>query len=375
MRPPLVLVLVLVLVLDAGCSSSSGSAIPPSSSSTATAVAPTEATIAAAYAPDFYQDIASRHAGRADVPLRFDWDGTAATSDSWESLDAAAASPAAAAAMDWGAYIYYAVIETDTHWFVSYWVFHPQDWDNALGGCFGSDCHENDLEAVLVVVERDAADPASLGHLLLFETEAHGNFYQYASDPRVAPGGETIDGPVTPGASGRRPRVYVESKGHGIFAADAPITFGVYLGEPGRDFLGGDGFVFRFTGQAEDAFDPALGRDPSDPARRAVGYALLPLETTLWTWRGGPYAGAGPLDDVRPSWIGTRFSLGGPIGFRLDGDTHATDAVPAPWGQDDADDGPVASGDWFFDPAWAISRHLSVAGPFSLSYTRNAFLR
>ncbi len=358
-----------------------GSSGPSPSPSPATGP-PALVDVARTYAPAFYQDLASRHGGRADLPLRIDFDGTLATADSWESLDAAAAAAAAGGAgsgVDWGAYVYWAAVETDTHWFVSYWLYHPQDWNNAyFGGCGpGSDCHENDLEGVLVVVERDLADAASPGRLLLMETIAHDQFFQYVSDPRVGPGTETIDGPVLPVAGARGPRVYVEAKGHGIVAGDAGLTAGAYLGEPGKDFPGGDGVVLRYRGRAEDAFDPALGIDPRDPsagdARRTVGYDLLAIETHLWPHRSGPFGPGSPLD-APGRFAGARFALPDPLGLVFDGDTHSPDRARPPWAQDDPDDGAVRRGDWFFDPAFAVSQHLTIAAPFSLVYTRNAYL-
>ena len=193
--------------------------------------------LAAHWAPVIRQDTDDTNY-RAEYITRFDYDGNFRGNDNWDHLD------------DYplNAYLYYSVVETPTHYFIMYGDFHPRDWEDV---CFLWLCHENDMEGLQLCIEKDGS---TYGALLTMETEAHGQIYQYASDPRVGGGHESIDGPIR--TESHRPVAMVEAKGHGVYGWD------------GDGFPGGDGVVYRYTGYAEQ---PSSGSDPD------VGYALLSL--------------------------------------------------------------------------------------------------
>src|SRR5262249_42503077 len=130
-------------------------------------------------------------------------------------------------------HVYYAVFETRTHFLIHYATFHPRDYKGGergaslsevirlgvkLGGQYDPTgrsneavmAHENDLEGLLAVAEKNGDDPAK-ARLVLVETLAHNNYLKYT------PQGSGLSGdPIL--VEGARPHLFVEPKGHGIEA-------------------------------------------------------------------------------------------------------------------------------------------------------------
>ncbi|MBN2053669.1 hypothetical protein JW905_02025, partial [bacterium] len=298
----------------------------------ATCGAVTNYQLAAHWAPVWRQDTDDTNY-RADYITSFNYDGDWVGNNNWDHLDSYLLN----------AHIYYSIIETGTHWFIMYADFHPRDWENI---CAILICHENDMEGVLVVIEKTGS---TYGQFLLMETEAHNQLYQYSSDSRVGDGHENIDGGVY--FEGDHPVVFVECRGHGVFRWD------------GSDFPGGDGVIYRYTGAAEQ---PSSGND------RDVGYELLDMVSDLWTRRYN--IGNGSTYGSSFTFEGARYSIAGNIGGAFDGDDYSDDSAKPPWNWDDPDDGTVYSGDILIDCAYTIDYHLDVPAPFSLAYTYNPYL-
>ena len=300
--------------------------------------------LAELYAPVWYQDTASRY--RADFITSYDYDGDRIGNNNWEGIDGHGLL----------AHTYYSVIETETHYFIHYFIFWPQDWFSIDSD---TTSHENDMEGAMVVVAKEGA---ASGEVLLVETSAENHFYQWSSHPDVSEGEEDIDGGVLV-EEGSHPRIFAAAMSHHVLLDDTGIIFGVYVGQSGEDFPGGDGVVYRYTGTAEQ---------PSDANDRDVGYSLVSIYDDLWPDRLGPY-GTGNLLDCPLQYTGTRFSLPNYLGNCFDGDTFEIDAGATPWGLDDPDDD-LNKGDWLMDPAETVDVHLDVRGDFSLDYVYNPFL-
>lgn len=332
---------------------------------------PSDVELAAHYAPTFYHDVNSRFPrSLGDLPLRFDYDRDWLGSNNWENLHRVITwqrrgliAPGAANPLgyDLGAYAYFAVVESSRHWFITYAVFHPQDWSDAFFQKRGSQ-HENDMEGAVLTVEKDGS---RFGKLLTLQTQAHGHFFLYTAAAGITPRVRSA-GRGTLLFDGARPRVYIECEGHGMAAGREQRNIrygrvllipkrmtGIFLGPggPSRDFAAGDGLVFSEGGKAEYAWDPALARDAKDPERRTVGYRLLPL-SELWDRRGEPET------MMRfATFRGSRFSGSTAIGFAFN-DGRRGDANP-PWGWVGEE---LRAGDLFFDPAWSVSRHFDFSG-------------
>jgi hypothetical protein len=260
------------------------------------------------WAPTYVQEVAPDDAG-ADRPTRVDFDGDWDTTNNWDNQarHGTALPPAA----------YGAAILTATHAYLTYTLYYPRDWRREH--CVPLLCHDNDLETVVVVVERDAG----MGTLAEVRIKAHLAF-------STTPAAEIATTPEG------RPLLAVEPEGHGIATCrtDDPRCTPV----PGT-------LVY------------AYGREASPPPERAEGqtvqYELLSLRDTLWARRSisnQQLWGEGALDYANPR----DGRLGGLMGTVMAGRRYAGCANP-PWAHADASGVP---GSWFLDPAGARQRYV-----------------
>ena len=148
------------------------------------AEAPFRAALALRYAPIDQQDVHTHgeHAlgGAADYITSFDFDGDYDASNNWDH--------AGDARFPLAAHAYYSVVETTSHWFITYQFLHPRDWSST----FFETEHENDSEGMLLAVARDGS---RFGALRAAVTVVHADFYSYV--PAGSPygsGQEDVDG-------------------------------------------------------------------------------------------------------------------------------------------------------------------------------------
>ncbi|MGH9968727.1 MAG: hypothetical protein ACREBG_12985 [Pyrinomonadaceae bacterium] len=336
--------------------------------------------IAAEFAPIFYQALGDKP--RSDYITNFDFDGDWRGDNNWDHAEDKK--------FPLKAYVYYSVVETATHFFIHYAVFHPRDYKGgSRKGAILSDliregakrggkydptglaeetalAHENDLEGCLVVVEKNGKDPEQ-GHTAYVETLHHNVFSRYAP-------GETSNegsGPVI--LEGERPLLYIEPKGHGIEALDAD-----------RQKIGNKQYlIYKFAGRAED---PTKARDET------VGYELTPIQTTLWARAQilkkaketstalNPTFGAVETYDsivielVQPAGrvVERKYDLG-ILGSAFLGKVGGQNMARPPWAWFDRNDREVPAGQWFFDPAKTIKRGFKLKDSFSTAYVRVPF--
>ena len=298
------------------------------------------------WAPIVYQDVDDSEP-TADYLTAVDYDGDWDAANNWEDL----VEPGS----DLRAFVYYWAVETETHWFLGYAFFHPRDWNGTCSVPIWPDsCHENDIEGVLLTIQKNNS---LYGQFLLMNSVAHVNFYSYknydeAPSLEVSNDNEDIDGDVQ--FEGNGPLIYIEAQGHGIYGAER------WEQSPG--FPGGDGIVYRFTGEAEQ---PQSGND------REVGYDLIEMdnpERGLWSRRfdsGLFFSFAKFQGDVPESAVDTSAEGSGediePLSWQ-------TNAANAPWGWDDFNDGPVYQPDFFMDPAYLVDYYHGSLGEFSHTY-------
>ncbi|RCG27848.1 hypothetical protein DQ384_25310 [Sphaerisporangium album] len=279
-----------------------------------------DADLAYRWAPVHYQDSASSKY-TADYLAPVDYDGDWNTRNNWDNLDANVSRLVGT--------VYYSVVETDTHWFITYGFFHPRDW-KTLGP------HENDMEGLLLTVRKDGSQ---YGALQAMVTLSHDNFYSYTPPGSPFTGGrENIDGTlIMQNWDGQpHPTGFQEAKGHG------------YKAWNGGGFPGGDGIVY-YPSRGD-------GEVPSGGDDRSVAYRLVDIFGAggLWDRRFDPQPYA--------SW-GT-----------FAGDNGRANAAHAPWAWDDMDDGSdLQPGVLATDPAYLISQYFANRGTYSLTYTRNTY--
>ena len=117
---------------------------------------------------------------KADFLSRFDYDGDWKGSNNWDDLETGSSQ----------AFVHYAVMETETHWFLIFNFFHPRDYSDK---CVAGTCHENDNEGMIMTIAKDGS---AFGHPAVIETLAHNNVYSFASDRRIKDGVHNIDGGI-----------------------------------------------------------------------------------------------------------------------------------------------------------------------------------
>jgi hypothetical protein len=261
--------------------------------------------LAAHWAPVIYQDTDDSDPA-ADFITNFDYDGNWNGLDNWDNYPF----------YPLPAYTYYWVLETATNWFIGYAMFHPQDWQEI---CLPFACHENDMEGVLLTVQRDGSE---FGQFLLMSTLAHDIVYTYSDFDMFPSAGATgfFDGDVQ--FAGSHPLVYIEAKGHGISGAERWEDFG---------FPGGDGVTYVYGNAAEE---------PLSGSQSNVSYDLRDTQE-LWSRRCDPE---------------TFLDFG-----VFAGDDWTIGAARAPWGW----------GGWgytapvfFLDPALGVGDSFGGLGPF-----------
>lgn len=168
------------------------------------------ASLALRYAPIHHQDVHRRGShglgGAADYITSVDFDADDDASNNWDN----AGDPRFPLA----AHAYYSVVETTSHWFVTYQFFHPRDWSST----FFETEHENDSEGVLFAIARDGS---RFGALRAAVTVVHSNFFSYVpTTSRWSSGRETVDGKLTlhPYAGELHPVTASQAETHAIKA-------------------------------------------------------------------------------------------------------------------------------------------------------------
>lgn len=321
--------------------------------------------IASLFAPVFYQALGNEP--RYDYITNFDFDGDWVGDNNWDN--------AAKTKHPLSAWVYYAVRETSTHYYLQYAAFHPRDYKGGTGkgSMIGkllrigmkpaasidptgraqevAFAHENDLEGCLIVVEKKGTDPRS-GVVRYVETLAHNNFLKYL------PQGETREGFGNFSLQGRRVKLFVEARGHGI-EAYGPTEL------QNKEKIR----LYTFTGLAET---------PDEDDTKIVGYNLAPIATTLWpeAIRGvtSTYAETEDYGMFLLAQLGSDGQIKekplrvGRIGSAFRGKVGGENLARPPWGWFDGKDKGQPLGEWFFDPARTIRRHFELPETFPVAY-------
>jgi hypothetical protein len=295
------------------------------------------AELALRWAPIHYQDVdaTGSHAlgGKADYLTRVNFDGDWNGRNNWDRAAQSDASFSAAA--------YYSVAETGTHWYLTYFFFHPRDW---VDHPFFETEHENDGEGVLLSVQKDGS---AYGVLRAAVTVAHASFYSYTpAGSSWTSGRETVDGTLqlqsSPHDDFQHPVTAQETQGHGLKAYP-------------QYSINGDGVVY---------YPATQGEAPGGTNDRDVKYELIDIFASggLWAQRDNTdlYANLGTFagDTSGGCGVGT-YSCG-------------TNSANAPWGWDDGDDAP-ARGEIATDPAKLSAEYFTVPGEPARSYSYNPY--
>jgi hypothetical protein len=265
--------------------------------------------------------------------------------------------------------VYYSVVETTTHYFLLYAIYHVMDWWKRLKPENLYDLirdrvdeHAHDLEGVLMVV-RKQPDPTIDGLI----TVAHQDFYFYSRPRRPTTEGEdrlaevkdglavvrfteTVDGNIWLDHDTGRIKLYVQAKGHGMYGDH-------------RYWGGGDRTWYYIP--AEERGNPALLNSDPPESTRIMRYHLVDLFSPGGIWEHRFHNRTFSQKD------------GGQWGFvcrkRIIAGGLLASAAHPPWSWNDRDDrspmGEIAT-----DPAQFILRYAQGWGPVSTCYTRNRYV-
>jgi hypothetical protein len=330
--------------------------------------------IAAQFAPVLYQGLGNHP--RADYITNFDFDGDWKGDNNWNNLDNRS--------YPLRAYIYYAVSETPTHFFVHYVFFHPRDYKGDLAQSqllemiiaeglkqAGRDptgglaeevalSHENDLEGCLVVAEKRGHDPAR-AEVKYVETMAHNNYFKYCPDEGRAGICEEIK------MKDQRPLIFIEPKGHG------PSRYSGSRQQLKNSINGV--MIYSFTGRPED---------PDRVEEKSTGYDLISIYDTFWMRaRQGKNETYGEAFNYQTRAF-LKYQLNAPakkieknlgsLGSAFRGDVGFKNKARPPWAWYDDSERERPRGEWFFDPASVIARHFNLGQGFLKAYVYNPYL-
>lgn len=370
--------------------------------------------IAGRFAPIFHQGIVGD--GRFDYPANFDFDGDWVGVNNWEH--------AADKKYPLKGYVYYAVSETPTHYYIHYAVFHPRDTKGgettgavlSKGVRAGATAaqrvkrtgvaddlvlaHENDFEGCLVVAEKQGPmlDKAVA---VIVETLAHNHYLKYEREPASNSAFARFQ------RDGEHPILYIEPKGHGIEALDEDserpaASRAVDSGAKGAVKKGIGSLlkglnkvkkvvtleppetvrVYRYTGKAEDP--EAAGASVVAGQWPTTGYDLEPIYDTFWKHAQGDANDTfGEAEDygTRTIMVATPASdvstpiqaTLGRLGSALRGAAGAINMARPPWGWFDMGERDRLLGEWFFDPANTVRRHVKALKTSSSAYLHQPF--
>ncbi|MCI0666304.1 MAG: PKD domain-containing protein, partial [Acidobacteria bacterium] len=373
--------------------------------------------LAGYHAPILYQDTETRGESqdegnresvdqpiqrRGDFITRFDFDGDWNSLNNWANL--AKRSPADLRADSMArAYLYFSVVETETHYLINYCAFHAQDREPR---CNDVECHENDLEGGVHLVKK-GPENGGMGTLWLMMYLAHDNWFTYLTPAGRAAGiklggkpphetpekahhynsdfiydvvwrGVDDNGKLSTAEEPRmyptklRPVIWSEPWGHGMYGwpgDDSKSPYDRYRKPeyPWKNgFINGDGVIY-FPGTA--ARVPDYRKDVD-----IVPYLLVDIfePNGLWDRReqiDWKMDGCGGNQNGSPNCTWGYYGT-----FR--GDRWGTDKANAPWRWDHSDDR-LPPGMQAYDPLRLIEEfnNLSAVPADQLSrvYTHNLF--
>ena len=291
---------------------------------------------------------------KADIPTRFDFDGDWQGDNNWDNADEGTSQ----------AYIYYAAMETETHWFLHYNAFHPRDYSDK---CVAGSCHENDNEGLILTVRKDGSQ---FGKLELMETLAHNNVYSFSNERGIGRNIHNIDGGID-FYEGSHPVVFIESGGHGIHGAQGSHSGYRFNGDT---FAAGTGMTLVYKASADR---------PRHANDRQVGYELLSIHDHWWT--KACQAESGWQDRTFDEYMTYQPTGGRPttpcrmIGTTFYGRKESSNKAKPFWGWHDVATNKkkvIGVGQWALDPAYSIQQSLRFPSDksISLKYLYNPYL-
>jgi hypothetical protein len=312
--------------------------------------------LARRYAPWVYH-AAHASLGRQDLPCPVDFDGDLSGDNHWDNMPFYELLPT----------LYYAVLETESHWFVSYHLFHARDWTHLDLGLHLT--HEGDGENLQVVVEKASAEVVLLYTQAHYRGQVHGVETFASGSERLRSPLHLVDREGRVGLGQPHAAIYVEQGGHGIYAVAESRDVGM---NQGRLALNRPGWIFRPARPGEEVVEPDLPMEPAE----VLPYRLESTLQKLWPGvRDGTMIGAGRMFDGTVCYEDARVKVDLPRYYQANrfSGPFGPDRGIAPFAMDFAfKEGDLGS--LFFDPARRYLECLSVPQPWSTNYLNDPFV-
>jgi hypothetical protein len=312
--------------------------------------------LARAYGPVIYQQVRQAH---IDTFTSFDFDGDENPANNFNPALPRRPNPA---------HVYYAVVETPTHFFITYMLYYP-----------GTEVRDatyaaHDTLGVQVIVAR-TTDP--LGRLVAWSVMHRERLTRFALENSFYPEDAAITGSVT----ARLPATDIEAQRRvPLFVQDldhAPCLPTRSIGRCAPNTGAGGPFV---SGRSGYVYRPGdLAEIPGDNADDNLTYRLIPFTDDLWVRRNrtdGPDAIFGGLITYSPPLEGETERPGAgarfPTAFNGGTVTRTFGELPFLWAFQE--DPPGTAGHWFVDPIYYAPTMFTFPVPFSREYCLNPWI-
>lgn len=225
---------------------------------------PTKLDLLQHWAPQVYQDTRRDEVGvwpltyqyheAQDLIVKADFDGNWYTGDNWENSDL----PNNGNYPSMIGHAYSSLVETATHYYLSYGYYHTAD-----DAVIEADRHENDYEDVNICIQKDGSQ---FGKFRALVTNQHGDRLKYTSGDLHF--------------NGSHPKVYISSNGDVINGCGINAHgHGIESYKPGEHCTGSDGIIYNVAD---------IGQAPSQTGGGAFShqynYALVDMNE-LWNRR------------------------------------------------------------------------------------------
>lgn len=322
-----------------------------------------QVNLAGFWSPILYQDVGSNP--EEDIPIPVDFDGDWSGLNNWNNIGKYAKGSSLALNPS----TYWSVVESETHYFISYNLFYAtHNPQGSLGD------HENDMEGMMFTIRKPGTakangsivtNPNGELELALMPRHAKLGMYSPASGGGYTPGLSTVyyDGSFTAETNATGTHVLVYSAQNDEKYTESQGDFGHAL-KPynGKGAKGDTGYVYQWGGAGavgvnmnaagQNIWAQKLG-DFDDTKR--MNMSLISLETSLWPLRN---------DFTLDLWS----SYG-----TFKGDDGRANAANAPWGWSFEGYRDLGAGRMLYDPAGFVDALFDDLGEFSHTYLTNPY--
>lgn len=331
--------------------------------------------LAQAHAPIIYQEL--REIGgsldyNTDIPTFVDFDGDMKANNNKTN--------ARRSGTKLKANVYYSTLSTETHYFIHYILYYPTRRQTG-GTTQGTAYFEHDFTGYVTVINRATEEVEFVEGVYVRPDFKQTGYLSYL--PSNSPAKLRNEAHQSLGfgpeflADGTRFPLYVPSGDHAACywhkRLPSRLFSSVCEDGQGEHFVGGNGLVLIPGDQAQTIDDATQG----DSGHPELTYSLTPFIEPFWTQRNDFNCGlfSAPGFQYAPYAPAGHTAITGPDGAQLylparlcSDDTQSLGLTPFRWfGQDSS------GGEWFLDPAMALSARVNFGEDFSMNYCDNFY--